>query len=193
MNRNSRSDSDTEVSTSPVSEVLDCASVRDLVPLLDHSHDTAEEIEAVRDHLTSCLECMDELRMVRGVRATAWSPPPGFASEVMFRLGAGAAEGSRDSARTPSDGVLKAITGGRLQRRRPRFTWGLSAAATVVLALGIGSLWSETNTPDTAGLVALLLASSDADPAEEWIVAGAPYLDALSDEMLRTLLQDIES
>jgi hypothetical protein len=84
-----------------------------------------------------------------------------------------------------------------VQRPRPRATrpwWGLSAAAVAALAIGIG-VNSERN---ALGSVSGLDLASEFEEGELWLsddglLAGAPEFDALTDEALLELLEELTS
>ena len=149
---------------------ISCAEVRDLLPLrapADAGHPGLEE------HLGGCPECAGEARFVGWMRALRPEPPRAILTGVLER--------ARDEA---------AATSVRRDRQPPRaVAWTLAAAAAAGLALGIGFLADRGTDP--VWRIAL-----DPEPAiwygDEWVVAGDPVPDALSDELLMALLEEME-
>lgn len=146
-----------------------CGTVRELIPDVV-SERLGEGASAMVDaHVATCAECRHELELVRALRASPVAVPAGLASRV-----------SR-AARLDRGGS-----------RRP--WWGISAAAVAALALGIG-MASEPTTPAVPAL-APAFASENETEAELWLsedglLAGAPALEALSDEALLELLEEL--
>jgi hypothetical protein len=173
-----------------------CEEVREHLPLRvagafrdAASTDLSAGVEA---HLADCRDCADELAFLQVLGAARPSPPANLAVRVVAR-----ALGSRSNDRwaTPveEDNVLPFRTRGRA----PQWGrwWANPAATAAVLVLAIGmSLVARGGTPGTdAGAV---LAAFDAQAAEiwaeDWLVAGAPYLDGVSDETLALLAAGID-
>ena len=149
---------------------LSCADVRDLLPLRDPAGTGHPGLE---EHLGACPACMDEARFVGWVRGLRPEPPASVLAGVLER--------TRDGEAAAND---------RRDRWPPRaLAWTLAAAAAAGLAFGIGFL-SDRGT-DPVWRIAL-----DPEPAiwygEEWVVAGGPVPDALSDELLLALLEEME-
>lgn len=124
------------------------------------------EIEA---HIGECAECRDEAELVALLLASRPSAPPELAPRIekAVRL-------------LPSSAA-----------RRP--WWGLAAAAVAALALGIGvASRHDRTTSDLSAYVA------DTETEGLWLsddglIAGAPALDALSDDALVQLLDEMGS
>ena len=150
------------------------------------SHRDATETKA---HLRECESCRDEYEVVRAVRLASPPIPPGLEARIQGRvreefLGAEEPDGSGHAA-------------AEILPLQPRFrvsTWGLSAAAVVILALGTGLIW--TNRSGDVVQEPIVVAAQEAAP-EAWLwddgmVAGAPVYDGLSDEDLEALLEEFE-
>jgi hypothetical protein len=148
-------------------EILDLVSLRPTGAL---SPDAAARLD---HHLEGCSACAREAAFAARVYEARPEPPPGLA-----------------------DAVLREAWG-RRGRARPAPGWmstSLAAAAVLVLSLGIG-LATRTVGPGEGGL---LLSSALETPApewgaEEWLVAGAPVLEGISDEALLLLLDEVDS
>lgn len=154
------------------SEGLDCAAVRDQLPVqlsraFSGPSGTAES--EVRAHLEGCAGCRAEAAFLERLRVARPEPPASLAPNVLDRL---------DAAR-------------RDARRPVRVAWGLSAAAVVVLALGVGVLWTGDSAQESVWSLALDHPSAVWHD-DDWVVAGEPVLEALSDDALRTLLREME-
>ncbi len=67
----------------------------------------------------------------------------------------------------------------------------MAAAAVLVLAMGMGLAMQAADPYSEASGWDLAVADGDIEwLADEWLVAGAPYLDGISDETLLALLSD---
>lgn len=154
----------------------DCQMVRDLLPELAADSLVPEDAGAVEAHLSSCPDCQREFELVTALRDSRPQVPADLEARIQARIREG-------------------LHGEAAPRRRPWVpTWALSAAAVVVLALGIGVIWSPGD-PDFVQ-DPIVVASQEVLP-EAWLwddgmVAGAPVFDGLSDEDLEALLQEFE-
>lgn len=149
---------------------ISCAEVRDLLPLRDPADAGYAGLE---EHLGGCPECAAEARFVVWMRALRPEPPAAILTGVLERARHEAAAG-----------------GTQRHRRPPRaLAWTLAAAAAAGLAFGIGFL--SDRGADPVWRIAL-----DPEPAiwygDEWVVAGGPVPDALSDELLMALLEEMD-
>ena len=165
----------------------ECESVRDHLPEWVGGALDGEELARVDEHLSSCPQCRGEAEVVRALVEIRPEPPVGLEARIQARLReelSGDREGFERDARTiPLFG-----------RRRWAPTWALSAAALVVLSLGIGVIW-DGQAPEVT-LDPMEVAVQEPLP-EAWLwddgmVAGAPVFDGLSDEQLETLIQELE-
>ncbi len=173
---------------------LSCAQVRELLPGFGGTAARGDEREAVNRHLSACRACAEEARFVARIRSVRPDPPPGMVERVMSRLQESRPAMAPASGGTPtwgSQGTATSEVAGPGQGWTAT-SWSLAAAALLVLALGVGVVWSDDQNPVGEGLIASLVTEDDPGPAEEWLVAGAPVWDALPDEVLQTLLEDDE-
>jgi hypothetical protein len=146
----------------------ECGPIRELLPLaLAASLSRREQVE-VEAHLVRCDACRDEERFLRRIFDARPRAPGSLASSVIDSL-------DRESL-------------GRV--RRGSWTWGLPAAAVLVLALGVGLVWRETETRDPIWSLALD-APAESWGQEDWMVAGSALLDGVSDETLLALLEEM--
>jgi anti-sigma factor RsiW len=143
-----------------------CGSIREMIPDFIGSRLGDEELDEVERHITECGECRAELELAQMIFASRASVPESLLERV--RRSAVAAP------RAPS-----------------RAWWGVSAAAVAALALGIGISSEQTETTlDVPGF------ASEVEEGVVWssddgLMAGAPLFDALSDESLLQLLDDL--
>ena len=146
-----------------------CGWVRDLLPLRRSGAGDAR-FAAVEAHLAECADCRVEAEFVDRLRQARPEPPAGLVEATLKRY----AERPRGSAR-------KLRWGGPL---------GVSAAAAVA-ALGLGLFAMTRSATDPLWSLAL-----DSEPAawygEEWLVAGGPVPEALSDDQLLLLLEEMD-
>jgi anti-sigma factor RsiW len=154
----------------------DCEKAKDLLPGLAAGGLDPKEQAVAEAHLSACPECRDEAEVVSAVLDSMPPPPAGLEARIQARV-------REEFSRKP---VFF----------RPRWApaWALSAAAVLILALGVGVIWK----PSTPDLVQdpLVVASQEPLP-EAWLwddgmVAGAPVFDGLSDEDLEALLEELE-
>ncbi len=166
---------------------LDCADVVEALPLhLLGSGETGPagaprgpSPSAVVAHLDSCAPCAAEHRFLAVAVGTRPHPPHDLGLRILTRaLAEGVATPLRAGPASPT-----------VHARAPQrfLSWsGTAAAAVLVLAFGIGLVARGTGgTGD--GEPVLLAALEDGSYGwwgDEWMVAGAPYLEGLSDETL---------
>lgn len=150
---------------------LDCAWVSDRLPLRGAGVMSGEEEARLEWHLATCAECRAQAEFVARLQQARSEPPAFLVQSVLAR------HAQRHQ-----------------RRRRPAWSFAgmsLSAAAVAVAALGVGVLWHRSSSPDVGWDLAL-----DPDSpslyGEEWLVAGGPMLEALSDDDLRALLTEME-
>jgi hypothetical protein len=65
-------------------------------------------------------------------------------------------------------------------------------AAAIAIALGLGTILNNVPTHEEISHLALQPDVNTDWLGEEWMVAGAPLLHALSDEVLREVLEELE-
>jgi hypothetical protein len=146
-----------------------CGSIRDLLPDLLHRRLPGPEAERVGEHLESCGACREELEVLESLLKARPDPPGELAERIRASL-------RRDARR--------ARTGG---------PWLIPLAAALVVALGVGTFWrGGANGP---GPVVEDWTSVESVPSlwpsGDGLMAGAPLLDQLSEEALRSLLQEL--
>jgi hypothetical protein len=165
----------------------ECEGIQEVLPdwvagILDPKHDPG-----ILEHLSSCSECREEEKVVRSLFEGRPEAPEGLESRIQDRI---LRELGGPASAPERDGQVVALPLGR--RWAP--TWALSAAALVILSLGIGVIWDGEN-PEVQ-MDPLEVAVEEPLP-EEWlwddgIVAGAPVFDGLTDEELEALIQELE-
>lgn len=143
----------------------------------------AERAQArIEGHLSGCAACRKEAAFLARVLRARPEPPEGFV------------HGTLDRAYSPADvGAGRSASPG-VRSWFPGRTVGWAAAAVVAaVAIGVGllSIGGEDPDPDPAWALAL-------DPVpptwygDDWIVAGEPQLELLSDDVLLALLSELE-
>lgn len=144
-----------------------CETVRDWIPEYASGRLAPLEATSVRSHLEDCSECRAELDLAMLILASRAEVPAGL-------------------ART----VRAAVRSDRAHMHRP--WWGISAAAVAALALGIGmsSDGSEQVESAVPGY-AFEIEDGDSWLSDDGLIAGAPDLDALSDEALLQFLDEL--
>jgi len=161
-----------------------CEVVRDRLP--DYVAGILDEVgaAAVVDHVSSCSECRVEEGLVRALFESRPMAPEGLEARIQARV--------REEMGSAPQAGAKVLP--MRKRRSWAPTWAMSAAALVVLSLGIGVVW-QGQTPEV-DMDPLEVAVDEPVP-ESWlwddgIVAGAPLYDGLSDEDLETLIRELE-
>ncbi|MDA1104312.1 MAG: hypothetical protein O2956_12040 [Gemmatimonadetes bacterium] len=144
-----------------------CEVVREGIPDVVSGRSSGEGAASVEGHLVTCEECRAEFELARTLFASRPRVPARLAARV-----------------------VSAVQRDRTTRASP--WWGLSAAAVAALALGIGissdsPAMRDSEVPNYAYEVeegALWL-------SDDGLLAGAPSFDALSDEALAELLDEL--
>ena len=144
-----------------------CEWIRELIPDYAAGRLTDDEIALAGLHFADCNECRDELDLVHLVFSSRAMEPEGLAIKI------NAAVHSRR------------VTGHRQW-------WGAAAAAVALLAIGLNMILDRSGPGD------LPLAESEFEIESEnlWLtddalIAGAPMLGGLSDEVLTQLLEEL--
>lgn len=169
-----------------------CDEIRDGIPEWLHgSLDRARRAE-VTDHLATCSRCREEADLLQEILDTAPEPPPGLAAAIQARLWEEMESRRGDPARGRKAAREARVVPFPRGLSRGR-AWWLSAAALILAALGVGILWKEAPPGVDEDLVQVAVQDP---PPEAWLwddglVAGAPVFDGLSDEELRTLIEEL--
>jgi hypothetical protein len=158
----------------------DCtnAEMRDQLPDLLHLRLDEGARAVVMAHVTDCIDCRDELQLLRDVQSMMAARTPRV--DVSYVVGA--------LPKAPARAPL------RVERRRPAWAdWRIAAAVTLLLAGGGSFALMNTERTQPTETVAETLAVAPVSE-QKAAVAEAPTdnrLDDLSEEQLNTLLQDI--
>ena len=167
----------------------ECEGVREVLPELILGVLDPPSESQLRAHLSVCPECQREEGVVRAVLASRPEPPPGLEEVIRERVRQemGSARPIRE---TEGAGVIPF-------HRKSRWVpaWGLSAAAVLVLSLGIGVLWNGENPPDFDQDPIQVVAEEPLPESWLWddgVVAGAPVYDGLTEEQLEALIEELE-
>lgn len=169
-----------------------CARSLDLLPL--HLQGRVSDPGVVlwlQAHLSACGDCQEEEVFLRGILPACPQPPGDLVASVMSRL-ASPATSPRPEVDTSSPSVAPLVVSRPWLRRIRPGSWAASVAALLVIGLGIGTLWNGDTAPGGDLLFSAFLEDDDGPRgADEWMVAGAPVLDALSDEVLFALVSEV--
>ncbi len=161
-----------------------CASVRDdLAPYLLGGLPDPMRVR-IRAHLDGCEACADEAAFLARVTAEAPVPPSTLTASVLARV----QEGRVASPRRTAPAIVPFRRTGRSRRS---LLWGLPAAAMVILSLGVALFWNGSGGPESPFSLAFE-APAEGWGEEEWLVAGAPHLAGLSDEVLLALMEEFD-
>lgn len=148
----------------------ECGAVRELIPDVGAGRSDEAARDAVETHVSHCSDCGEELALARMLFESRAAIPVDV-SETVVR---------------------------RYRRQTPTTTrpwWGISAAAVAALALGIG-ITSGPGPDAELDFGTELVAEVEAEDDEFWlsddgILAGAPVFEAMSDEALAELLDEL--
>lgn len=175
-----------------------CDPVQDLLPELAAGDLDPEAAAEAKAHLEGCEACRGAYEVIGKVRTALPAVPEGLEERIKARV---REEFGSEWKRPGLQGGDPGTAAGSLSpqvlpfRRRSRVPMvGLSAAAVLVLALGINLIWGGRQGDIMQDPV--VVAAQDLPP-EAWLwddgmVAGAPVYDGLSDEDLEALLEDFE-
>lgn len=148
---------------------MSCEVTRERIPDVAGERSVLD-VEAFERHVEACVECRAELELARLLRAARPEAPAGSARRV-----------------------VDAVRRDRAARGRP--WWGLTAAAVVAVALGVGIVSDAAPPGPDADVPSYAYEVEEGTiwSSEDGLVAGAPSLDALSDEALRQLLDELST
>ena len=150
---------------------ITCVELADRLPGWAAERLSPEEARAVAEHVASCVDCAGQVAVIRAVRAGRPSAPAGLAERIGTVI--------RDAEPAPRPAPVRCAWA----------AWATSAAAVLLLALGTFVLRDgATDPPADLGEVAL---EESVWIAEDGIVAGAPLLDQLPEDVLALLLEEI--
>ncbi len=196
---------------------INCDEVRELLPELDAERLPPERAAPLHAHVSSCDGCRMEAALIARLRASAPMPPPGLEARVLHSLDAlraatAEAAGRADAAGRPRlrvmAGAAATLAGAHRNSAPRRFRlrtagarrWALAASVTIMVTAG-AVVWRISN--GDGGALTTLDAGTQADvpstsPLPEWpaangVVAGGAVLDDLSDDQLKTLLEEMQS
>ena len=148
---------------------MDCGEVREILPDFAAKRIETQGTVSVEAHLSSCEDCRSELGLIQMLQAASPVVPVLLADRV-----ASAVRTSKRSAHRPWSGI--------------------AAAAVVLLALGVGM------SRDRADVMGGIVFESDLETeqselwlSEDGVLAGALWIEGLSDETLMKLLAELES
>jgi len=146
----------------------ECTRIRELLSIEPSGTLSGEELGEMSEHLVGCTACRDEAALLALLRRARPATP-----DILLPL------------------ILKKVQEAS-QHRRQRRMWGLRAAAAVILALGVGTIWNSRG-PAASDEVWNLALHEDPVAVSwsggEWMAAGMPLFDELPDEVLLALLQ----
>lgn len=167
-----------------------CARALDLLPLhLQRRIPDPEEALWLEQHLQVCGDCGEEAAFLEGLLPACPEPPVDLVASVLARV---------ESPVTPSvphvygNSPPSRLSASTRPGRRVRFGgWAASVAALLVLGLGIGIIWTGDGANGGDLLFSAFLEDDEVPgDRDDWMVAGAPVLDALPDEVLLALVSE---
>lgn len=192
-----------------------CDEVREHLPLLVARRSAASGAAScsgphppMQAHLEACSTCAEEYRFLERLARARPAPPADLAARVVARALLPTSQPSESSEAAGFDVIPfrsrpdhprsdhTLTEQARTDRPTPSRWWTspVAAAAVVVLAAGLGLVARGVTTAiDGSRTLVAFDATTSADwTAEEWMVAGAPYLESVSDETLALLAAGIE-
>lgn len=164
-----------------------CLRFQEDLPLLGEGMLVTEEERALRSHLEGCAACQSEAAALQTLKL-AMPQPPG---DLGLKILAGLVSPTSSAAGIDEPGLVIPF----VRKRQIPAGWGTAAlAASLILAFiaGIGGGRFLPSDAAPGALDPLAFVDPDLDGwAEEWFVAGAPLLEALSDETLYLLAMEM--
>jgi anti-sigma factor RsiW len=168
-----------------------CETFRDR--LVEHTTGDLSALEAAETqaHLDRCEDCAAEAELLRGLAAARRAAPAGLADGILAAY--------REEA---SPGIAAYRDGGpavALRRvTRPAWFRGLPMAAAVAGVLLVGALVARTGVVRDAPPEEVALAQEAGMailpwPGDDGLLAGAPALDALTDDEIEARLEELDS
>lgn len=195
-----------------------CGTFRDRLVELGDGTLPALEAAETRAHLAGCAECAAESDLLRGLAAGRRSAPAGFAEGVLSAWraggsrravgGSGHATPARSPARLSVFGSGAPIAGGSGAGGEagsgagvpaPGRVGALRLAATAAGVLLVGTLFARGGfgtDPDPTEVASTVAEAGVAIlpwPGDDGVLAGAPALDALSNDEIEALLEELDS
>jgi hypothetical protein len=146
-----------------------CARIRELLSLEPSGTLSGDELQEIGEHLAGCEPCREEAALLALLRRARPETP-----DILLPL------------------ILKRVEKAGYQRRQRRM-WGLRAAAAVILALGVGTMWNVRGPAASEDVWALALHEEPVATSwsgGEWMAAGLPAFDEMPDEVLMALLEE---
>lgn len=146
-----------------------CVRVRELLSLEPSGTLSGGELQEVAEHLSGCAPCGEESALLALLRRARPETP-----DVLLPL------------------ILRRVEKETHLRRQKRM-WGLRAAAAVILALGVGTVWSVRGPASSQDVWELALHEEPVATSwsgGEWMAAGLPAFDEMPDEVLMALLEE---
>lgn len=147
---------------------MGCERAREAIPDLVAGRLEAEARTQVEAHLGTCDDCREEAELITLLVASRPQVPAGLSRRIHEAVRA-----RRGATHSP--------------------WWGLAAAAVAVLALGIGVASHQSS---STGALPAYAADTETESlwlSDDGLIAGAPALDALSDDALVQLLDEMSS
>jgi hypothetical protein len=167
-----------------------CEDIRDLLPDWILGTHPPEIAVAVEEHLTGCADCQAEDRVLRSFLASRPVPPAGLEERIKARVREDLAARATLKGEWSDPDVIPLS---RWSSWTP--AWALSAAAVVILSLGIGVIWNGEDLPEVEQGPVQVASEEPLPEAGLWddgLVAGAPIYDGLTDEELEALIEELE-
>lgn len=148
----------------------ECPEILELLPLRFHGEVSRTQEARVERHLGDCDPCREEWAFLTFLARARPRVPAGLRGRIVA-----AARAERLA----------------LDARGGWWSATAAAAAVVVLALGIGVASQQAGSGGAPGTWAVALEMpAEGWGGDDWVVAGAPVLDGLSDEALERLLEE---
>lgn len=147
----------------------DCERAREAIPDFVAGHLVAGVRAEIQAHLDTCADCREEADLVALLVASRPAVPPGLSRRI--------------------EAAVRVAPTAEVQRP----WWGLVAAAVAALALGIGVASHQDRTGSDLPAYVADTETETLWLSDDGLIAGAPALDALSDDALVQLLDEMGS
>jgi len=174
-----------------------CAETLDRLAELVGGDLPEEDRRAVESHVATCEDCREEHTFLQALRSARPEPAPADLQATRDAVRVAMTPPMSEASSSPLGDPRRAReTRSRWRSRWRELRWSIPAAAVLILALGTSSVWTEwLGSNGGEAHTEFVEFGEDALAGfyggEDGLVAGAPVFEDLPDEVLLTLLEEM--